>query len=164
SQLDAIGLRQPGDVGPVVDDEKRPCLARPAPYGSGSFQQLPIAERLLAKLEHRRPTGSRLRNGPVQGGTAQGAGQQYLHRAGGQSLAGAGSQEQRPLQRVAAIAQLLDALAEVATVQLAELLQTAQGLLQALQVGPSDIAQRMALALGGRADRRADIAECVACL
>src|SRR5206468_3467860 len=62
-------------------------------------------------------------------------------------------------QRVAAIAQLLDSLPDVAAEQLSELLQTAEGFLQPLEVGLGDVAQPVTLALGGGADRRADVAQ-----
>src|SRR5262249_28675844 len=133
SQVNAVGLRQAGNVGPVVDDEQRPLLPRPAPDGAGALQQVSVAKALLTQLEQGRPTGRRLCDGPVQCGGAGGPGQQYLEEAAGQSLAGRRSQEQGPLQRVAAIAQPFDPFADISAKQLTELLQAAQGLLQPLE-------------------------------
>ena len=44
AEMDAVGLDEPGNVRPIVEDEQHARLARPAADVSRSLQQLPIAQ------------------------------------------------------------------------------------------------------------------------
>jgi hypothetical protein len=93
TEMDAVRLDQPGDVGPVVDDEQGARLPCPAAHVARQCQQLAVAPALLTQLEDRRSTRRRLLDGPVERGGTAGACQQDVQARVGQPLPGVGAGE-----------------------------------------------------------------------
>ena len=157
ADVNAVAARQPGQVHPIVEDQRNTRLRGQDANLARSFQQLAVRKALVAILDHVGAAGQGLAHDPGEI-TQRGETADQDHQPGiAQAPMGGNGGHDQLFDRVDVVTQDLVAAREPDVDQLAVFLQRSQGLGDPLEVRRQHGSRGLADPLGRGHDVRADV-------
>ena len=139
TEVYAIGVREAGDVGPVVHDEESTGRPRPPPHISCPREEFPVREALFSKLNDGSTPRDRSGNHILQRSRALRTGHDHIESGLPEPLPPALPADDGAFHRIRPITQRFELPPEVGVDQLPVFLQTSQGFLQPLEIDGRDL-------------------------